>query len=217
MLQNKLKLDLLKNNYQVINDIELLKSYQDITKKLFTGLEFPQSVFCNMEWDLYFLESWNIFDKQSFLDFKNFLLSIGEDNIVLAPNNFAEYDLLDYTIALKDNIIQSKFRAIIKLSNDLMFEDFDKLQHLYHYRTLDSFIFSQNGNWGIYTNTNIDLMIFASTKSLRNESLKYWYTNQEKITSLEAITDDVYTWGRSGYIDDIIENIKKNYSKAIFR
>lgn len=198
---------MLDNKKEIITDCELLDIFQKISSKLFSDENFPNQVF-NIQSikSVYFFESWNIFDEVTFQEFKIFLDSIGENRFLLTSNNFIEYEIEQFCKELKEEKYSLNNIPVFEFSRDTNYEYYEEVQQEYYFFTLDSYIFSRSGKWGIFTNTNIDLMILGVTEELEKEARAYWENSTEKILNLEFILEDILFLGKE-------ELIYKNYGK----
>ncbi len=200
---------------KIISEYSKLEFIQTIAREHFTGLEFPEAVFCKQEWGVYCLESWNIFSDSTFKNFKNFLNEIEEKSIFLIPDSFGQTNIEEYIFSLEVKGFQkSEYRAVLEFNTNFDFKAFNNFQEHYFYHNLDSLLIGSSTKWGLYVNTNINLIILGFNPDIKKIIDKFYKISEERITSLDSVIDYVDIWAKKDKADEVKRMIIKNYHKA---
>lgn len=200
----------MKNKF-IINTKEPFNKARNLASAIFYKNEFPEVIFKHRAWKMIFLESSNLFDDASYEKFISLVRDLKENEFFLTPYNISDYNADNYIEMLSSNWI--RWNSVVSFDVNLPFSDFDGLQNELSYRTaIDSFLFSHSGKWGIYNNSNIDLMIIGFAPEIEELVEKHYHNVEDRIQSVNTLIDDVHTWAKPKNIENIVEKIRNNYT-----
>lgn len=192
---------------KIIATPDELKKIKDDLSLIFTGKEYPEPVFNKNSWNLIVLETWSIFDETTLATFKNFIKAVGDEMFMLCPDDL--YSTNKFSIQIN----KSDLRQTFLLSSNITFKEFDKIQYNQQYHNLDSYIYGISKRWGLYTETNIGIMILGYEPEIEKIVKDYYEENEERITTIDYLLEEM-SWAYEKNRESLRKLIKRNYSKA---
>lgn len=200
-------------------DIDLLKNkceaeaVQELLLVNTTGLDFFDLVFKESYSNQLFLESWSVFDEDTYSKFLTLLSSLGENEAYIVSSGYIKYNIDDYIeFAQVETVSNSTHTHGYKIKSTTSFESIEHIQELGNYGILNSYIISESGNWCFYTNPNIDLMVLGFKNEI-SETVNRVYANfDDRLNSLEALfefTKNVFSEER---IPEFKKQLEQNYN-----
>lgn len=196
---------------------EIIKSHTafieiiSVGNSIFNTLDFPEIIFKKKDWNLYFLESWNIFDKYSYNQFISFCEELNEKEFYVCAISIMDYNFDDYIKTINNQ--NKSYYPLLKITVDMPFEKFDELQESYNFTSAtNSFIFSKSRKWGLYVNTNIDLMILGYCKDIKNIAYKRYFNNKERIRTIDVLYNELDSWAKKENLAAYKKKIFENYN-----
>jgi hypothetical protein len=190
-----------------------LRAIQLHAKNIFLANEFPDPIFKNENWKCMFLESNNIFNNSDYKAFISFIHLLNENKFYVAPDYLISKDLDKYYDGLTESA--SKYVEPLTFTSTTSFDEFNNKQIESRYRSEnDAIIFGLSGNWGIYNDSFIDIMMIGFNPEF-SSIVDSIYSSDVNRLSLADLIDEVQFWAKKEKIESVKERIRKNYGFAL--
>ncbi len=176
-----------KEKYVISSEAEYLY-VKTIFNKLFLPEFFPKKMFKNDNWGIIILESWRLFNMETFSKFQLFIECFENERLYITPKNIRKVDYRAYkkSIDIK-GFYKSEYGIPLCFEPNITFDLFQKLQTHFNYNNIDSVLFSNSEKWAFYTNPSLDIMILGYDTSIFEFVNKFYKNYSERILTMEKV------------------------------